>query len=105
MSLPVVNFLELDSKLKMEIYVQATTNPESMDRFLIIHTNEGYPVSEILKRLTEAEFPLNEYLKNLRIKNIRRTMYIYRNPFTRQEYNLNYGILNELINKIQNLLI
>lgn len=105
MSLPVINFLELNSKLKTEIYVQATTNPESMDRFLIIYTNEGYPVSEVLKRLSEAEFPLNEYLKELRVKNAKEAVYIYRNPFTKQEYKLNYGILNELINKIQNLLI
>lgn len=105
MSLLVVNFPELNSKLKTEIYVQATSNPESMDRFLILYTNEGHPVSEILKRLSEAEFPLNEYLKELRVKNAKRDVYVYRNPFTKQEYKLNYGILSELINKIQNLLI
>lgn len=105
MSLPVVNFLELNSKLKTEIYVQATWNPESMDRYLIIYTNERYSISEILKRLSEAEFPLNDYLKDLCIKNARKNVYIYKDPFTSKEYKLNYGILNELINKIQNLLI
>lgn len=105
MSLPVINFLELDKTLKSRIHINATRNTETMNRFLLIFTNEHYPMSEVLKVLSEAEFPLSEYLKELRIKNARREPYIYTDPFTTIQYTLNYKVLDGLMKKIENLMI
>ena len=105
MSLPVINFLELDKSLKNQIHLRAIKEPRLMDQFLLIFTNEHYPISQVLETLSQAEFPLNEYLKELRIKNVRRDSYIYTNPITSIQYTLNYKVLDGLIKKIENLMI
>ena len=105
MSLPEIDFRELDGSLKNQIHLRAIKRPDLMDQFLLIFTNKYYPISKILETLSQAEFPLNDYLKELRIKVYNKVSYSYQDPYTKTQYTLNYEILDDLIKKINNLLI
>lgn len=102
------HFLDLNDMEKEEILREAKMSPKSMDLYLLIFIQDNTMkkdeiISQLIKTLSEANFGMNTYIKQLKEKTNKHETYEYSNRIYGHYYILEYTSLNPLLEYLKPL--